>query len=199
MPDADKIVEAEQSIQNIAAELTRMRDAANLLQDAQARSDEVIKMAQKVILAAGGFYNASRAIVAQLAETNLSQKLDSLHKLHDEVAGVKSELEKKLGATFEEMRNNIQSASASIATAVNEVGEQSQSYSEQLANLMEEQATAFNTEVAKVSAQLTELETAHGKERKGAKTRSIVIMIFVILGSFAALGSLATLLIRQGP
>lgn len=199
MPDADKIVEAEQSIQNIAAELTRMRDAANLLQDAQARSDEVIKMAQKVILAAGGFYNASRAIVAQLAETNLSQRLDSLHNLHDEVAGVKSELEEKLRATFEEMRNNIQSASASIATAVNEVGEQSQSYSEQIANLMEEQANAFNTEVAKVSAQLTELETAHGKERKGAKTRSIVIMIFVILGSFAALGSLATLLIRQGP
>jgi len=93
----------------------------------------------------------------------LSQKLDSLQKLHGEVAGTKSDL------------------------------------AEQLANLLEERASALNAEIAKVSAQLTKLETTYVKETKGAKTRSIVIMVFAILGSFAALGSLVTLLIKQGP
>lgn len=49
MPDADKILEAEQSIQNIAAELTRMHDAANLLQGTQVKSDAVIAAAQRVV------------------------------------------------------------------------------------------------------------------------------------------------------
>lgn len=195
MPEADKILEAEQSIQNIAAELTRMRDAANLLQGAQAKSDAVIAAAQRVVQTTERFSGECGAIVAKLASTDLGQKLDSLQKLHGEVAGAKSDLAEKLRATLEEMRKDIQTASASIGTAVKAADEQSHSDSEQLANLMEERVTALNTEIAKVSAQLTALETAHGKAAKGAKTRSITIMVFVILTFFATLTLLVLRLI----
>lgn len=140
MPDADKILEAEQSIQNIAAELTRMRDAANLLQGAQAKSDAVIAAAQRVVQTTERFSDECGAIVAKLASTDLSQKLDSLQKLHGEVAGAKSDL----------------------------------------------------------ADQLKNLETEHVKATKGAKTRSIVIMVFAILGFLAAAAALVALLIQRG-
>ena len=198
MPDADKILEAEQSIQNIAAELTRMRDAANLLQGAQVKSDAVIAAALRVVKTTERFSGECGAIVAKLASTDLTQKLDSLQKLHGEVAGAKSDLAEKLRATLEEIRKDVQTASAAIGTAVKAADEQSHSDSEQLANLLEKRATALNAEVAKVSAQLTALATAHGAAVQGAKTRSVVIMVFTILGFLAALGALATLLIQQG-
>lgn len=199
MPDADKILEAEQSIQNIAAELTRMRDAANLLQGAQAKSDAVIAAAQRVVQATERFSRECGAIVANLASTDLTQKLDSLQKLHGEVAGAKSDLAEKLRATLEEIRKDVQTASAAIGTAVKAADEQSHSDAEELANLLEERAKGLNAEVAKVSVQLQKLESEHLKAAKGAKTRSTVIMVFAILGFLAAAGSLAMLLMQRGP
>ena len=195
MPDADKILEAEQSIQTIAAELTRMRDAANLLQGAQAKSDAVISAAQRVVEATERFSGECGAIVAKLASTDLSQKLDSLQELHGEVAGAKGDLAEKLGTTLEEMRKDVQTASEAIAAAVKAADDQSHSDSEQLANLLDERATALNAEIAKVSAQLTALEMERGKAAKGAKARSIAIMVFVILTFLATVTLLALRLI----
>ncbi len=198
MPDRDKILEAEQSIQNIAAELTRMRDAANLLQGAQAKSDAVIHAAQRVVQATDRFSSECGAIVAKLASTDLIQKLDSLEKLHGEVAGAKSELAEKLRATLEEIRKDVQTASATIGTAVKAADERSHSDSEKLANLLEERVTALNAEVANVSGQLKRLESEYLKTAKGTKTRSIVIMVFAVLGFLAAAGTLAMLMMQRG-
>ena len=48
MPDPDKILEAEESIQNIASELKRMRKATQLLQETQEKADAVIDSAQRL-------------------------------------------------------------------------------------------------------------------------------------------------------
>lgn len=198
MPDTDRILEAEQSIQNIAAELKRMRDAANLLQDAQAKTDAVIVAAQRVVQTTERFSGECGAIVAKLASTDLSQKLDSLQKLHGEVADAKSDLAEKLRAILEEVRKDIQTASAAMGTAVKVADERSHSDSEQLASLLKERFSALNSDVDKVYAQLTELRTEHDRAVQGAKIRSIVIMVFTILGFLAALGALVTLLIQKG-
>lgn len=196
MPDADKILEAEQSIQNIAAELTRMRDAANLLQGAQAKSDAVIAAAQRVVQTTERFSAECGTIVAKLASTDVSQKLDSLQTLHGEVAGAKSDLADNLHTALEELRKDVDTASAATASAVKAAEEQFHSDSEQLANLLEERATALNAELAKLSAQVTAFDTAHGRAARGAKTRSITIIVFVVL---TFLMTLALLVLRVMP
>ncbi len=196
MPDADKILEAEQSIQNIAAELTRMRDAANLLQSAQAKSDAVIAAAQRVVQATERFSVECGSIVAKIASTDLSQKLDSLQTIHGEVAGAKNDLAEKLRTALEGLRSDAHTTSAAIAAAVKTAEEQAHSDYEQVANLLEERATALNAELGKLSTKVTALEIAHGKAAKGAKSRSITIMVFVVL---TFLVTLALLVLRVIP
>lgn len=48
MPDTDKILEAEQNIQNIASELEQMHDAATLLNDTQKQAAAVVESAQRL-------------------------------------------------------------------------------------------------------------------------------------------------------
>ena len=115
MPDADKILEVEQSIQNIAAELKRMRDAADLLQGAQAKSDAVIATAQQIVLTTERFSSQCGAVVAKLASTDLSQKLDSLQKLHGEVAAAKSDLAEQLSNLLEERATALNAEVAKIS------------------------------------------------------------------------------------
>lgn len=78
MPDADKILEVEQSIQNIAAELRRMRDAANLLQGAQEMTDSMLRAAEKVIKNTDEFTVSCGEIIKKLSAADLNQRLDSI-------------------------------------------------------------------------------------------------------------------------
>lgn len=108
-------------------------------------------------------------IISKLASTDLIQQLDSLERLHREITV--------------------------IVTTLKAAEEHAHSDSEQLANLIKEQAGTLNTEIANISARLTKFETEFIENAKATKTRSIVIMFFVILGSFSALGTLITLLL----
>lgn len=78
MPDTDRILEAEQSIQSIASELKRMRDAANLLESSQAQVDVVLASAQRVIQATEQFSSNCGIIVTKLAATDLNQSLGNI-------------------------------------------------------------------------------------------------------------------------
>jgi len=95
MRDTDKILKAEENIQNIAAELTRMRDAANLLQVAQEKTDAILDAAEKVIKDAGVFSVACGEIISKLSATDLNQRLDNVHGVMIQIAGLVSEQEKK--------------------------------------------------------------------------------------------------------
>ena len=95
MPDKDKILEAEQSIQNIAAELKRMRDAANLLEKSQETTDTVLRAAEKVIKNTGVFSDSCGQIIRALSSLDLNQRLDSVLRRIDDVSGLVDEHAKK--------------------------------------------------------------------------------------------------------
>lgn len=49
MSDADKIQEAEESIQKISSELKNMKNATDLLQDAEKKTDAVLNRAEQIL------------------------------------------------------------------------------------------------------------------------------------------------------
>lgn len=51
MSDADKIQEAEESIQKISSELKSMKNATDLLQDAEKKTDAVLNRAEQILQA----------------------------------------------------------------------------------------------------------------------------------------------------
>ncbi len=89
MPDTDRILEAEQSIQSIASELKRMRNAANLLQGAQTQAKAVIASAQRVVEATDRFSSQCGAVVAKLDSTDLSEQFN---KLIEEISQLATEI-----------------------------------------------------------------------------------------------------------
>lgn len=107
MPDADKILEAEQSIQNIAAELTRMRDAANLLQGAQDKTDTVLRAAETVIKNTGEFTVSCGEIIRKLSATDLNQRLDSILGRIDHISGLVDEHAKKTNGAIAATESRI--------------------------------------------------------------------------------------------
>jgi DNA repair ATPase RecN len=95
MSDADKILEAEQSIQGIATELKRMRDAANLLQDSQEKTETILNAANRVIKVTEEFSVACGDIVRKLSATDLNQRLDTVQGGMNQISGLVNEQAKK--------------------------------------------------------------------------------------------------------
>lgn len=107
MPDTDKIIEAEQSIQNIAVELRRMRDAATLLQESQETKDALLRAAEKVIKDTGEFAISCGDIIRKLSSTDLNQRLDSILGRIDGIPGLVDEHEKKTNAAIASTESRI--------------------------------------------------------------------------------------------
>ena len=78
MPDTDKLLEAEQSIQSIASELKRMRDAANLLEGAQEKTSAILNSAERIVRVTEEFSLACGDIVKRLSATDLNRRLDAV-------------------------------------------------------------------------------------------------------------------------
>lgn len=78
MPDTDDLLEAEKAIQKVAAELKRMKNAADLLQSAQEKTDAVLGSAEQIMRAVEEFNSACGKIVKRLSETDLNQRFDEL-------------------------------------------------------------------------------------------------------------------------
>jgi hypothetical protein len=115
MPEPDKILEAEESIQNIAAELKKMRNAAHLLQDSQEKTDAILSAADSVITVTKEFSHASGEIIKRLSATDLAQRLDTVHGEIKQIAGLINEQAKKTSdaiavtqSKLSEMKNYIQ-------------------------------------------------------------------------------------------
>jgi prefoldin subunit 5 len=107
MPDTDKILEAEQSIQNIAAELKRMRDAATLLQESQETKDALLRAAEKVIKDTGEFAISCGDIIRKLSATDLNQRLDSILGRMDGISGLVDEHAKTTNAAIAATESRI--------------------------------------------------------------------------------------------
>ena len=107
MPDTDKILEAEQSIQNIAAELRRMRDAANLLQGAQETTDSVLRAAEKVIKNTDEFTVSCGEIIRKLSAADLNKRLDNILGRIDHIFGLVDELAEKTSLAITKAESRI--------------------------------------------------------------------------------------------
>ena len=78
--ETDKILEAEASIQKIAEELTRMRDAANLLENAQNQNEIVLNTAETLISEIHNLISTFKKVVTNLSSLNINQRLSELEK-----------------------------------------------------------------------------------------------------------------------
>ena len=79
MPDEiDKILEAEASIQNIAAELARLKNAATLLEDAQNQNETILTSAESVINEVKNLISTFKEVVSNLSSLNINQRLSEL-------------------------------------------------------------------------------------------------------------------------
>ena len=105
MPEIDKVLEAEQAIQDIASELKRMRDAADLLENAQQSTAAIVESAGRVVEATQKFSASAGSILQRLSEIDLTSHLDSLH---EEVRGVSS----TVGHQIRDAVNSLASAQA---------------------------------------------------------------------------------------
>ncbi len=78
MPNTDRILEAEDSIKNIAVELKRMRDAATILEASQEKTDVFLRSAERLMQVTENFYSQCRTIVEKLSEADLDQRLNGI-------------------------------------------------------------------------------------------------------------------------
>ena len=109
MPE-DKIVAAERSILEIAAELKRLRDAANLLNGAQTQVDGVLTAVKGVIDATREFTAVCGPIVEKLASSDIIRKLDDLELSHQKQREALEAVGGKVQAGDEQARAAMQAA-----------------------------------------------------------------------------------------
>ncbi len=195
MPDIDKILEAEQSIQSISSELKRMRDGADLLQSSQAQLDSVITSAQRVIQVTEKFSGECGVIVTKLAATDLNQRLDELQMLHSEIETAAGLLKDTIRSAIDELQNNIHAASSSLSDAVKAADEHATSGLEKTVTLIKEQAEATNTAIANIESKLTNIENHLQSIAVSTKKRQIITMVFVILTFLVSLFLLSRALV----
>ena len=140
MPE-DKIVAAERSILEIAAELKRLRDAANLLNGAQTQIDGVLTAVKGVIDSTREFTAVCGPIVEKLASSDIIRKLDDLELSHQKQREALEAVGGKVQAGDEQARVAMQAAIDSLSDV------------EKLAS-------------AAINRKLDDLELSHQKQRE---------------------------------
>lgn len=199
MPDTDRILEAEQSIQNIAGELKRMRDAANILQGSQEQVEAVLRSAKRVIEVTEKFSNECGIIVTKLAATDLNQILGGLQALHGEIAEVADSIKKELRSAFGRVQEGIKAATDQLNTALKTADEHARSDFEKLVTLIKEQAMATNNAITNIESKLGTLENQLQVANESAKKRQIVTIVVAILTFLSVLFLLSkTLMLSLG-
>ncbi len=111
MPDVDKILEAEQTIQNIADELAKMRDANSLLRDTNKKSEAVISSAEHLTHEVHEFSQRSSELLARLdqATTDFAKLPEMIRTEVLKVAVSVSENTKEISISNIQVRNHIES------------------------------------------------------------------------------------------
>ena len=158
MVDTDKILEAEQGIQNIAAELGRMRDAATILERGKEQNEAIRTAAEQLVSELKPFIGVCGEIITKLSELNIHEQLDRL------------DTEIKQNRTFVQASNeNTDNAIAKISTQVNELYNLGETLAEkqrlnevemevkQIGTFAKETANSTTTAIANIDAQVNKL------------------------------------------
>lgn len=192
MTDVDRLLEAEQSILDMASELSRMRDAANLLSASQAQVEQVLKSAQSVITTTKNFADQCGAIISKLSSTDLSQIVDALNKLQTDLNGLSKLFQKNSESAMNEARQQ----GSEVIRRSEELLQTARKTSEILVKQRDDvksQFTSLQKTIEASDARLAEFES----RTKSSQTAFAVILVIVMLLNFATLGLIAFRLFLQ--
>lgn len=78
MPDIDIVLEAEKSIQQIAEELKKMKNAADLLNSAQEKVKLLLESSKKITESVNSFVQSSKSILDKITEIDFKNELSIL-------------------------------------------------------------------------------------------------------------------------
>ncbi len=207
MPEPDKILEAEQSIQNIAAELKKMRNAAGLLQDAQEKTDAILDASERIIAATKEFSHACGDIIRRLSATDLTQRLDAVHREIDRIAGFVNEQAKKTSDAIAVNQSKLEGLEVALQSVAKESEKQLSATDltqrldavhreiDRIAGFVNEQAKKTSDAIAVNQSKLEGLEVALQSVAKESEKQYRISIVFIILTLAAAFAALVTTLL----
>jgi hypothetical protein len=184
MVDTDKILEAEQSIQNIALELKRMRDAAMLLQEAYERTDTILNAADQVVKVTGEFSLACGEIIKKLSGTDLTKRFDAVQGGMRQIAAFVNDRAKRTA-------NAMTALEVTLTKAMQEEA--------RVATLISDMDRKSTNAIGALDSKLTRLDNRIQMLGVEAKKRQIITIVVTILTlAMACMGFIGVFFYRIG-
>ena len=176
----DRILEAEQSLQDIARELKRMRDAARLLEASQKKADSVIGSAERLVEKVEQFAAICRSITP--AET--IARLDSLHA---DVA--------QLASLVRASKNDVRGTVTDVELRVIEIENRVQSLAEsskleELTNLTKEIKNVALSVGTDVESGFSELDKRFQEFAESSKRQQAITLLLIVATLLVVTGTL---------
>ncbi|HCK98545.1 MAG TPA: hypothetical protein DHW42_00360 [Candidatus Marinimicrobia bacterium] len=117
MTKIDKVIEAEEAILDIANELKKIKDSANLLDSAQHRVDEVIKISAVIIDKTEKFVNKETEIVNRIGDYDIQS---DIHLVLEQLSSINENI-KILLKNSDGLPNKISEIALSVQNLRNDV------------------------------------------------------------------------------
>ena len=171
MSDADKIKEAEESIQKISSELKGMKNATALLQDAEKKTDAVLNRAEQILQATQELTGKWGEVVKTLSDFNRH-----FGEVQAEYKRMAKESEKKTTDAVTALESNVRES-------IN------------VSNRRLEEVQAENKRIEGGIEKL--INNVQGAARE-SRTRQYITMGFVIFSLVGALSILIVLVVTSG-
>ena len=189
MPDTDKTLEAEQLILQVADELKRMKDAANLLDSAQEKVDSVLSSSEKIVQDIEKFSSACGSILTKLSETDLTRHLDELQAKNKEIAAMVSKggedtthaiatLESRIGDT----QDRLLTMEADLTRHLDEL----QAKNKEIAAMVSKGGEDTTHAIATLESRIGDTQDKLLTMEKESRIRQFITMGFVVLTFFSA-------------
>lgn len=118
MADVNRVLEAEQAIQDIASELAKMKEAADLLVSAQDKTNRVIATSNAIITKVGEFVGKGSEIVNRIGDYDIQNDLSQLHNQGKELS---SFIEIKIQEVTTQIKDNADSILERLNSAQSDI------------------------------------------------------------------------------
>jgi len=94
MPDIDKVLEAEQAIQDIVEELKKMKSAADLLSSAKEKTNAVVEASEAIVEKIQTFVEQGSEIVNRIGDYDIQSEMGTVQKRLESIGKEISKSEK---------------------------------------------------------------------------------------------------------
>jgi hypothetical protein len=185
----DKILEAERSIEMMAAELSRMKQAADLLNTAQDQVDALLSASGAIINQAGKFAGEGAKIIKRLQAMDLESRLGEVRQQSAETQALMSRQHERLNETLERLKErNSEVVQASevlkeeVTQAVQGIGEKLSSQVERTQADLQKTLSASQQNVQQMIEQAQRMHVEqHAHARKSQQQLLILVGINLTL------------------